>query len=126
MTFTDKMTAEHWLSKERQLIERASIGGDPWVSPAERVALNQVVRESLDDYAKRWIAQRNIKERTRIHYTSILHSHISPKLGKIAVSNLTGQTVRSWYAATLTDRPTLRSHAYQLLHAICGTALTPR
>ena len=31
--------------------------------------------------------------------------------------------MRSWYAATLTNRPTFRAHAYQLLHAILGTAV---
>jgi integrase len=31
--------------------------------------------------------------------------------------------VREWYAATLTDRPTMRSHAYSLLRTIMGSAV---
>ncbi len=122
-TFTAKMDAEAWLSNERRLMERAKAGGDPWFSPVERAALNTIVRETLTDFGKRDIAQRNIKPRTRIHYTSILDTHISPTLGKAAISNLTPASVRTWYAATLTDKPTLRAHAYGLLKSICSTAV---
>jgi hypothetical protein len=30
---------------------------------------------------------------------------------------------RTWYATALADKPILRRHAYQLLHAICATAV---
>jgi integrase len=123
LTFSDRTSAEIWLGRERQTIERASIGGEQWVSPAERVALATVTKETLDEYGKRWIEQRNIKPRTRIHYATLLDDHISPKLGKIAIANLKPATVRTWYSGVLTDRPTLRAHAYQLLHAICSTAV---
>lgn len=122
-TFTQKMDAESWLIKERRFIERAAEQDEKWISPSQRAALNQIPRETLSEYGKQWIAQRNIKPRTRIHYSSLLSDHISPVLGEIGVSNLKPATVRSWYATTLIDRPTLRAHAYQLLHAILGTAV---
>ena len=122
-TFAAKMDAESWLNNESRMIDRAIAGGDPWISPAERIAKAAVLGETLSEYGARWIAQRNIKPRTRIHYTSILSDHISPVLGEIAITNLTGAVIRTWYATTLIDRPTFRSHAYQLLHAILGTAV---
>ncbi|RIS63380.1 integrase [Mycobacteroides abscessus] len=126
ITFSTKMEAEAWLANERKIIERSfssSDDTDRWTSPTQRAALTSVVAENLTDYATRWIEQRNIKPRTRIHYTSILETHIAPKLGAIPISSLTPATVRTWHAATLTDKPTLRSHAYQLLHAVCATAV---
>lgn len=49
-------------------------------------------------------------------------AHI-PALGNVVVNNLRPAMVRAWYAKTLTNKPTYRSHAYQLLHAICDTAI---
>jgi integrase len=129
-TFQNKMQAEAWLARERQDIDNARdaalrCGGRlEWMSPAERIAAaTEVSRETLHDYGKRWIAQRDIKPRSRIHYEAILERHIAPKLGSIAVTNLRPVMIRDWYAATLRDKPTMRSHAYQLLHAICKTAV---
>lgn len=123
VTFTERMNAEVWLAKERDYKERCILSGETWTSPAARAALVAVTGETVSDYGKRWIDQRNIKDRTRIHYTSILETHIGPKLGKLAISALTPATVRTWYAGTLVDKPTMRAHAYQLLHAICSTAV---
>ncbi|MCW1820609.1 N-terminal phage integrase SAM-like domain-containing protein [Mycobacterium senegalense] len=52
------------------------------------------------------------------HYTNLLEKHIAPKLGNVVVSNLKPALIRDWYARTLTDKPAMRAHAYQLLHAI--------
>jgi integrase len=122
-TFDQRMDAELWLGRERRMILDTALGGQPWISPAERAAASTVARETLSVYASRWIAQRNVKPRTRIHYETILTDHISPKLGDIAVSGLAPQTVRNWYAGCLVGKPTLRSHAYGLLKSICNTAL---
>ena len=124
------MDAEEWLAGERRDIDTAKAGlssGNPrleWLSPAERIAAaSEVSRETLEQYGKRWIAQRDLKPRTRIQYNAIFENHISPKLGTIAVANLKPATIRNWYANTLRDKPTYRSQAYQLLHAICKTAV---
>jgi integrase len=125
-TFENKMEAEAWLAGERRDIEAAKMGRGEWTSPAERKTAVMAAyrdRETLTNYGKRWIAQRDIKPRSRIHYTSILEQLIAPKLGGIAVSSLKTAMVNEWYAATLRDKPTMRSHAYQLLHAICATAV---
>lgn len=116
-TFTAKMDAEHWLASERRLIER-----DEWTPPAMRAAAKRAKAITLGEYADRWIDHRNIKPRTKRHYETILKEHITPRLGRVALKALTPEAVRAWHASTLTDRPTYRSHAYQLLHAILATA----
>jgi integrase len=135
MTFELKMDAEEWLARERRGV-LAALSNLPdnernsaafkleWMSPSERLAAaSEVSRETLAEYSARWIAQRNLKPRSRLHYEAILEKHISPKLGAIAVSNLKPAAIRTWYASTLADKPTMRSHAYGLLHAICATAV---
>ena len=49
--------------------------------------------------------------------------HIAPALGQIPIGSLIADDVNRWHAATLTDRPTARSHAYGLLHAVCATVV---
>ena len=72
------MRAERWLANERDLIERAAETGERWLTPDERAAKAAVVAEPLSEYGKRWIAQRDIKARTRIHYETILSSTSHP------------------------------------------------
>jgi integrase len=136
-TFEHKIDAEEWLSAERREIQNAhaalrstavndASASLPWMSPAQRQAVmyeSLTSRVTLSEYATEWIQQRPLKPRTRIHYARILENHISPELGSISISNLRPARVRSWYATALVDKPTMRRHAYQLLHAICATAV---
>ena len=78
---------------------------------------------TVESYAATWIEHRNVKPRTRIEYTSILDRLIVPVIGEIAVSDLTPETVREWYAGLGREHVRRNSHAYGLLHAICGTAV---
>ena len=118
-TFSRRMDAERWLADERVLIERGE-----WTSPSTRSAARRKSALSVADYITTWIDHRDIKPRTKSHYRAILAQHISPTLGKVAVINLTPEAVRSWHAATLADRPVMRTHAYGLLHAAMATAQT--
>ncbi|HYO04778.1 MAG TPA: hypothetical protein VET27_24060 [Mycobacterium sp.] len=114
-TFATKMDAEEWLARERREVQTAlsNLSGNvrntaalkiEWLSPAERLAMaGDANRETLAEYGKRWIAQRDLKPRSRIHYTSIIETHISPDLGAVAVANLKPAAIRSWYASTLKD-----------------------
>jgi integrase len=115
ITFTVRSDAEGWLSRERRLIERQE-----WTPPAHRVA-EQKAAITLGQYAETWLAQRDLKERTRLHYQGLV-VHFPP-LGELPLERLTPQRVREWHATTLVNRPTSRSHAYGLLHAICATAV---
>ena len=117
-TFTVRTVAEGWLATERRLSE----SGD-WTSPAARAKQQETAGRTLADYADAWLEHRNIKERTRVHYRALLDAHIQPDLGDVPLRQLTAADVRAWYATTALGKPTLRSHAYGLLHAICATAL---
>jgi integrase len=136
-TFEHKIDAEEWLTAERREIQKAhsaprsalvndGSAGLPWLSPTQRQAVMSESLKSavtLADYATEWIQQRPLKPRTRIHYSRILANHIAPELGLISIRNLRPARVRAWYASVLVDKPTMRRHAYQLLHAICATAV---
>ncbi|MGB8391580.1 MAG: integrase, partial [Mycobacterium sp.] len=117
-TFTMRINAEGWLANERRLVER-----NEWTPPASRVAAARSVL-TFRDYSTAWVAQRTLKPRTRGHYEALLTDHINQALGDVELTTLTPQTVRSWYATSLTDKPTYRAHAYALLHAICATAVS--
>ncbi|MDO2354676.1 tyrosine-type recombinase/integrase [Mycobacterium avium] len=124
-TYAARADAEGWLASERRLIEL-----DAWTPPAQRKAEKQAAGLTLADYTPTWIAQRTVagqplKPRTKSHYTKLFEEHIKPtQLGKIPMRNITADAVRAWHATTLIDKPTYRSHAYQLLHAVLATAVS--
>lgn len=136
-TFEHKVEAEEWLTAERREIQNAQAAvrsaavnnrsaALQWASPAQRAAVvDELVKSqvTLAEYATEWIEQRSLRPRTRIHYMSIVKNHIAPRLGSISITNLRPAIVRTWYATALADKPTLQRHAYQLLHAICATAV---
>lgn len=74
-TFETKMDAEAWLVDERRIIASGA-----WVAPAERHH-QQVTSRTLDSYAAAWLADRQLKPRTREHYQALLDKHILPTLG---------------------------------------------
>ena len=105
---------------------------------AKRRDIDRAVWDAADDhkpepvtfgaYAAGWIANRHvagrpIKARTREHYQTILDTHLLPTFGNRQVAAIKPADVRRWYEATLTDKPTMRSHAYSLLRTIMGSAI---
>jgi integrase len=123
-TFGTKMDAEGWLAAERRLIDLKV-----WTPPSQRAAEQQAKGMTLAEFAPIWIEQRTVggqplKPRTKSHYMRLLEEHITPTpLGKIPLRNITTEAVRAWHATTLVDKPTYRSHAYGLLHAVLSTAV---
>jgi integrase len=73
--------------------------------------------------AGRQVAGRPIKARTRQHYQAILDDHLLKPFGGRQLASIKPKHVREWYSQTLTDRPTMRSHAYSLLRTIMTTAV---
>jgi len=119
MTYTAREDAEHWLINERRSMELKR-----WVAPALRRAEAKMKSETVADYAKRWIAERKLRPRTREGYESKLRLHITPTaLGRTPIADLTAQAVRSWYAGLGDTHRTRNAHAYAMLHAVCATAV---
>jgi hypothetical protein len=67
--------------------------------------------------------QRILRPRTRIEYESKWSQLIEPKLGWIAVRDLTTTAVRAWFAGLDSSKPTRNGHAYAILNMICNTVM---
>jgi integrase len=120
-TFAAKIDAEAYLADRRREIDRGL-----WNATAGSVAKPE--RITFGAYAEQWLADRQIrgrpiKARTRVHYRGILDREILGAFGDRPLIAITPAHVRSWYAQTLVDRPTMRSHAYSLLKTILGSAV---
>jgi len=112
-TFDTKLDASAWLKAQTDDIDRGV-----WQTPV----LQKV--PALRDYAATWLANRDLKPRTRAHYRSLLDVHIVPALGDVALDRVSPTTVRNWYADLDPAKPTTRAHAYGLLRAIFATAFS--
>jgi integrase len=117
-TFDTRLTAEAFVVATRRKIDR-----DQWdatdLEPKEHITFGA--------YATRWLANRQvagrpIKARTREHYQQILDDHLG-HFDPRQLAAIKPKDVRDWYAETLTDRPTMRSHAYSLLRTIMASAV---
>jgi integrase len=116
-TFARREDAETFVGVTRREIDRGRWCGD---------VPTQI---TFGVYAQRWLANRHvagrpIKARTHAHYQAILTTHLVPAFGHRLLSSIKPKDVRDWYDVTLTDRPTLRSHAYSLLRTIMASAIT--
>jgi integrase len=78
---------------------------------------------TLATYANPWLADRDLKPRTRALYRNLLDRRILPALGSKPRAGLTAADIRSWHADQAGDMPTARAHAYALLRTILGSAV---
>lgn len=115
VTFDTHGDADAWLARMRSDISR-----EVWNPPSKA----KIAPASFGEYAEDWLLVRELRPRTRSHYRSLLDQHILPTFGSVAVSALSPSLVRSWYAGTAAGLPTTRAHAYSLLRAILGTAVS--
>jgi integrase len=116
-TFKLRIDAEAWLAERKRDMDAGS-----WrQAPRERV--------TFGDYSESWLAERHVngrplKARTRDHYRSILDQHLLPTFGGRTLAGISPADVKRWHASTLTNRPTLRAHAYSLLRSVLNSAVT--
>jgi integrase len=116
-TFTAKADARGWLS-----LRQAEIISKSWKPPGAEEQQPHP-RLTLKEYSKHWMAQRDLKDRTREHYDDLLEDKILPDLGARPIGSITPDDVRAWHAKLGNDgTPTMRAHAYGLLRTIMGTA----
>ena len=74
-------------------------------------------------YAETWLAQRDLKDRTREHYRKLLDHHLlTAPFASLPLASITSDDVRAWYAGFGAETPTMRAHCYGLLRTIMGTA----
>jgi integrase len=117
-TFDTRLAAEAYAIAVRRSIDR-----DQWDAtddnPKEHITFGAYAQRWLDN---RQVSGRPIKARTREHYQQILDDHLT-HFGSRQLAAIKPKDVRDWYAETLTDRPTMRSHAYSLLRTIMASAV---
>ncbi len=117
-TFVAKADARGWLAlRQSEIIAKA------W-QPPDAVARPKTM---FGDYAELWLETRQVggrplKDRTRAHYRRILDDHLLPTFAGLPIASITSDDVRTWYAATLPKKPTMRAHCYGLLRTILTTA----
>ena len=112
-TFQTKLDAETYLATvQAQIVEHR------WKpsTPAPSVL-------TLADYATPWLADRQLKPRTRQLYRSLLDHHLLPTLGDKPLASLTAADVRAWHAEQGQATPTATAHAYALLRTILSSAV---
>lgn len=112
-TFETERQAGQWLT----IVESEIIKGD-WTAPEAGEVL-------LDEYGKKWIAERKLQPRSRENYQDLFKLHIRPHLGTLALGAIRPQTIRSWRKKLLdggTPEPQAVK-AYSLLRAILNTAM---
>ena len=90
-------------------------------------------REQFSEaYAERWIASRLVNgrplsEMTKRGYRSLLHRHILPTFGGVALGAIDRGMVEAWYADVATDySQDAAAKSYRLLRAILSTAVEHR
>ncbi|UHJ55720.1 tyrosine-type recombinase/integrase [Mycolicibacterium fortuitum] len=118
--FLSKEDARGWLA-----LRHAEIIRNAWMPPG--AADLPKPKTTFAEYAETWIetrlvSGRPLKDRTRQHYQKLLDEHLLPTFGALPIASIAADDVRDWYARTLTDRPTYRSHAYGLLRTVMATA----
>jgi integrase len=116
-TFIHRVDADAYVTEKRREIYRETWAAD---EKSEQVTFGVYSGGWL---AGRQVAGRPIKARTREHYQNILDDHLLETFGNRQLAAIKPKDVREWYAATLTDKPTMRSHAYSLLRTIMGSAV---
>ena len=113
-TFRTRREAETFRSREEADRSRGA-----WVDP-------RVGRITLGEYAVRWLDDRpKLRPRTRELYDGQLRNHIVPKLGDVALAEVTTARVRTWNTALLKSGkpgPVTVAKCYRLLRSIMETA----
>lgn len=111
-TYPDKTAAlDRLVELEAEVLRGA------WVDP-------DAGEVSLADYGARWIAERDLSERTAENYTMYLRKHIGPYLGHLMLVELKPPRIRTW-RKQLQDAgvgaPTV-AKVYRFLHSVLATA----
>lgn len=115
-TFLTEKDARGWLSLRQSEIIRKS-----WAPP--EADETKPAKLTFADYAEQWMAERDLKDRTREHYRKLLDRHLlKAPFASLPLSSITSDDVRAWHAKMGAKTPTLRAHCYGLLRTIMATA----
>jgi integrase len=114
-TFATREDAEAWLAARR-----AEILDEDWTPPTSRKPI------TFGEHAERWLANRQLKPRTRYHYRGVLDGRVLPAFRNVPLKHITADLIDDWYYRMGDQAPTSRAHAYGLLRTILGDAVQRR
>ncbi len=112
-TFTTRKLADAFLSRVD-----ASVQAGTWLPPG--AALDPAC-ETVDCYGRRWLAERDLRPRTREQYDYLLRVHVLPTFGALQLARVSPASVRTWMAREAP--PTAKAQAYALLGSILKQAV---
>ncbi|QJD52683.1 tyrosine integrase [Mycobacterium phage AN3] len=116
--YDNRMDAEAWLASEKRLIDN-----EEWTPPAEREKKAAASAITVEEYTKKWIAERDLAGGTKDLYSTHARKRIYQVLGDTPVAEMTPAPVRAWWAGMGKQYPTARRHAYNVLRAVMNTAV---
>jgi integrase len=114
-TFQTREDAEAW-----RAARRAEIMGDDWTPPTTRRPV------TFGEHAARWLANRQLKPRTRDHYRRLLQARILPTFRDVPLKAVTPDLIDDWHYRMGEAAPTARAHAYGLVRTILSDAVQRR
>ena len=128
--FADRLTAQGWLAKEKQLVEADKAGLDIWTHPSEREAeakarnarTSTVFKDYAAEYVENWRrkdGQPFAEATKRKHREYLAHLLKAPFVGK-AVTSITETDIHRWLDTPMDPTPRLR--AFQLLKDVMRKA----
>ncbi len=122
-TFKAKVDAEEWVQAERRLMEDPST-----YIPAEIRRENALKKAQQDaanifsTYASSYIADRELRPKTKREYRRLLDTALVPTFGNTPLKQITREAVREWHRDLPTDTPSVNAAAYRLLRSIMAAA----
>lgn len=121
-SFGTKMDAEAWLATERSLIDR-----EEWSPPAaRRMAAERRAREAASNtvaaFAKRYLAERDLRPTTVRGYQGLLDTRILPYFGEMPLRDVSLSEIKRWRASLDSDQESSNAGAYRLLRSILQAA----
>lgn len=121
-TLGTKMDAEAWLAPERSLIDR-----DEWTPPrvrqdAEERRQREAAFNTVEAFAKRYLAERGLRPSTVRGYRQLLATRILPRFGALTLSEVTLTDVKTWRASLDPATEATTAAAYRLLRSLLQAA----
>jgi integrase len=104
---------------EQHLVDlEAEMRRGEWIDP-------DAGKTSLQEYADKWISERDLGDRTRELYSGYLRNHIGPQLGGISLSELSPPRIRTWRKELLDAKvgESTVAKSYRFLRTVLNTAV---
>jgi integrase len=110
------VAAEEWIRRTRGQLAAGTYVDPETLAPP----VDPDLAPTFKDYAAKWVAERDLKPRTRSEYTRMLDN--CADLDPHRVDAITRDMVKDWFAG-LTLAQTARKHQYELVRAIFNSVV---